>query len=261
MPTFAAFRQGRLLKGRLNVGREAPHRRADAKSTKRDQRQDEVTESIADQTRQMAACIRGLPREVVASFACVDPVARAAKVQEVANRISVGMLPVIGWLERRRPVETANLVKARLYLALNEAVTCALLEIPEYGGGKITSHEDEPSKGACRTAKLNAITHAFEENLQGWANDIETEERQRLITESGTQAKSNSVRKKVNPPKIPDRYKAVVKLWPRFKRETKGRPLIRRFREWLKKQQPPISLDSHFENWWNNIYSRQLRGR
>ncbi|HEV3437454.1 MAG TPA: hypothetical protein VG122_08845 [Gemmata sp.] len=244
------------------MSRKTPHRRADAKATGRDQRKDEVTESIADQARQMATRIRGLPREIVSSFVCVDAVARVARVQDLANEISVGFLPVIGWIERRRSGETSELVKARLHYALDEAFTCVQLEIPEYAGGRIKSHVVEPSAGAQRTAELSAVTLAFEKELLEWANDIETDERQRAIVESETRTKRTGVGKKAKPPNVPDKYKAVVKLWPEFEREMKAtqqRPLIRRFREWLKVQPVHIVLDANFENWWNNVYSRQLR--
>lgn len=67
---------------------------------------------------------------------------------------------------------------------------------------------------------------------------------------------------KMKAPSVPDRYKLAVKLWPTFElvmQEAKERATIRKFRDWLKKRSNPILLDDYFENWWNNIYRRQLR--
>jgi hypothetical protein len=102
----------------------------------------------------MAERVGQLPRHVVDSFRLADPNQRVHKLEEAADEIAIGMLPVIGWLERRRSPGAAELVKRRMFLVLNEAVACAGMEIPEYAGGTIAPNTGEPSTGAMRTATL-----------------------------------------------------------------------------------------------------------
>jgi hypothetical protein len=85
----------------------------------------------------MAERIDRLGEEVVASFQSDRADERMERLQGVATEIRVGMLPVVGWIERRRPAGAAELVKRRMDLVLDEAVRCAGLEIPEYAGGTI----------------------------------------------------------------------------------------------------------------------------
>jgi hypothetical protein len=127
----------------------------------------------------MAALIGRLPCEVIASFQDSEPDRRVARLNDVTGDISLGMAPVINWLERRRPADTAELVKRRLCRVLDEAVLCAGHEIPEYAGGKVSRGGEVRSVGALRTATLVAAVKPFEQSLLGWANDIEAEESQR----------------------------------------------------------------------------------
>lgn len=135
--------------------------------------------SVADQTRHMADRICQLPGEVVASFTCSDPQERMTKLRDFTGEIYSGMLSVISWLERRRPGEKAEMVKVRMCRALDEAIRCAGLEIPEYTGGIIRPPTADPSQGACKTATLAAFVMAFAASLRDWADDIEAEETQR----------------------------------------------------------------------------------
>jgi hypothetical protein len=86
------------------------------------------------------------------------------------------MLPVTGWLERRRPPDKADLVKRRLLSVLSEAVRCAGLDIPEYAGGTVAQVTGEPTLGATRTATLVVTAKAFAAELLRWADDIEAED-------------------------------------------------------------------------------------
>jgi len=138
-------------------------------------------ETIAERARQMAERIRRLPDELVASFALTDSRERVSRMRGIATELSFGMFPVITWLERRRSADTAELVKRRLSLVLHEAVQCAGFEIPEYVGGVIRQNGGQtPSEGARRTGELTATSILFAASLQEWADDIETEDKQRL---------------------------------------------------------------------------------
>jgi hypothetical protein len=124
----------------------------------------------------MAERIRQLPREVVAAFQVTDASQRVQKLRQVGTEVSVGMLPVIGWLERRRPADTAELVKRRMSIVLHEAVQCAGMDIPQYAGGVSARVEGEAAPGALRNAALTAATIVFGASLMDWANDIEAED-------------------------------------------------------------------------------------
>jgi hypothetical protein len=126
----------------------------------------------------MAALIGRLPHEVVESFQDSEPDRRVARLNDVTGDISLGMAPVINWLERRRPADTAELVKRHLCSVLDKAVLCAGHEIPEYAGGKVSRGGEVRSVGALRTATLVSEVRRFEQSLLGWANDIEAEESQ-----------------------------------------------------------------------------------
>ncbi len=133
--------------------------------------------TIANQTRTMAECINHLGHEVVACFGLDDPHERTGRMLGVGTEIEAGMLPVIGWLERQRSAETAELVRLRLYHVLQEAMECSRLEIPEYRGGVITPDAGRtPSQGARQTAVMVVTAMAYAQSLREWANKIEQEE-------------------------------------------------------------------------------------
>ena len=118
---------------------------------------------------------------MVASFALPVAEERVALLTRITTKISYGMLPVVGWVERRRPPETADLVRRRLFGVLNEAVGCAAYDIPEYAGGvkperASRGQEGLYSDGAYRTATLAVSAIAVADLLHGWADDIEREE-------------------------------------------------------------------------------------
>src|SRR5262249_26971845 len=125
----------------------------------------------------MADRIRRLPDEVLESFESTDPAKRVAKLQEVESEILVGMLPVIGWIERNRPAGAATPIQQRIFLALREAVECAGLDIPQYSGGTIACVTGSPAPGALRTARLSVLSTVTAASLMDWATDIETEPR------------------------------------------------------------------------------------
>jgi hypothetical protein len=143
----------------------------------------------------MAELIRRIPDDVVVSFALANAEERVAQLTQITNKISYGMLPIVGWVERRRHPETAELIKRRLLFVLNEAVECAAYDIPEYAGGAIhecaiRGKERRPSDGARRTATLVVSATTVADLLRGWADDIEAEDMQR--DSSGGQATGNA---------------------------------------------------------------------
>lgn len=134
------------------------------------------TDTVAGQARQMAVRINRLADDVVASFVDTDADQRVSRLHRIANQIALGMLPVINWIERRRPPEAADLVRSRLVLVLDEVVACPRYDIPEYAGGKKNRRGGPPSDGAKRTASLFVTANAFAVSLEAWANDIEAEQ-------------------------------------------------------------------------------------
>src|SRR5262249_17664303 len=118
--------------------------------------------------------------EVLAAFECSEPAQRIDRLQAVETEIILDMFPVMGWLERNRPADTANLVKQRLLHVLDTAVVCAGLEIPEYSGGKDPKAGDNASPGAFRTANLVVEAKSFAASVQAWADDIEAADRANL---------------------------------------------------------------------------------
>ncbi len=164
----------------------------------------------------MADRIRGLGKEVVASFQSDQADQRTRRLQHVGSEILTGMLPVIGWLERRRPAETANLVKGRLWSVLHEAVQCAGLDIPEYAGGKIARSTGEPSPGASRTATLNLAATMLAANLMDWADDIEAEDNPRPDDAAKEQQTDESTRSREQNT-LSALARAVLEVLPRGK--------------------------------------------
>jgi hypothetical protein len=128
----------------------------------------------------MAERIRRLPDDLVASFALANSVDRVRRLQHIATEITIGMFPVISWLERKRPADKAEIVKRRMHFVLQEVVQCAMLEIPEYAGGTIIMQTGgrPPSDGARRTAEMVVFVRAFSATLREWADDIQAEEQQ-----------------------------------------------------------------------------------
>lgn len=129
----------------------------------------------ANQARQIAERIGVLANEIVASFQSNDANHRIARMGQIRSEILYGMIPVIGWIERKRPADTADLVNRRLHFVLNEAVQCAGLDIPEYEGGKISRVKGRASAGAERTATLLVSGVVLRQMLHQWADEIESE--------------------------------------------------------------------------------------
>lgn len=95
------------------------------------------------------------------------------------------MLAVIGWIERRRSAETAELVKHRTFHALREAAECVRTGIPEYVGGTIAGTPGGPSEGARRTAELALFARALAKSLDDWAVEIEADHANERVSEDG----------------------------------------------------------------------------
>ena len=129
----------------------------------------------------MAELIRRLPDDVVASFALANAEERVAQLKNITNRIAIDTLPFVGWIERHRHPGTADQVKRRLLVVLDEAVECVVYDIPEYAGGTIqecATHGEErpPSNGAKRTATLGVTAMLVADMFLNWADDIEAED-------------------------------------------------------------------------------------
>ncbi len=138
------------------------------------------SETFADRTRSVAESIKRLPHQIVESFTSTDPGERARRMKAITGEISSRMFPVLDWLERRRPLEKADLVKSRLFPLLDEADKCVMLHIPEYEGGTIARQSGDhlPSEGAKRTALIVVQARLFAASLMQWAADIQAEEEQ-----------------------------------------------------------------------------------
>jgi hypothetical protein len=135
--------------------------------------------TTASQARRIAERIGRLGEEVRASFQLSDADQRIASLERVCNEMLCEMLPVIGWLERRRPAETAYLVKRRLDDVVRDAVQCAGLDIPEFADITGVQVTGVPSLGAARAAVLLVKAKALRDSLLRWADDIEAEDQQR----------------------------------------------------------------------------------
>jgi hypothetical protein len=138
-------------------------------------RDDSGNESTADRARGMADRIEQVANVVVRSFKSSDPKSRQSAVRENLNEILFGMAPVISWLERRRPPGTAQLVRDRLRVVLDEALACAAHHILEYAGGMFRKSEGAPSEGAQRTAALRVTAKMLADSLRDWAKEIEVD--------------------------------------------------------------------------------------
>jgi hypothetical protein len=138
-------------------------------------------ETVAESARQMALLIDRLPDEIVASFKSNDARQRKAALETRATEIALGMARVIGWVERRRTIEAANLVRARADVVLSTAIACAEQEIPEFAGGSKPKApiEGGPSAGALQTASLFVTASLVANSLREWANDMEAEDARR----------------------------------------------------------------------------------
>lgn len=133
-------------------------------------------QTTARRARRAAEQIERLGAEIHGSFTSSDSGERTARLRQVGLDIQFSMLPVISWLERRRPADTAQLVKTRLLFLLGAAVHCAGLDIPEYAGGKVVQRTEKPSEGAKKTASLDVTAKMVAVTLLDWANDIEAED-------------------------------------------------------------------------------------
>jgi hypothetical protein len=85
------------------------------------------------------------------------------------------LLPVFSWLERKHPLDKANLLKARVDLVLTDATQCATFTIPEYAGGAFVPQAADPSPGLERTASLHVMCRLAAAHLVEWAVEIEEE--------------------------------------------------------------------------------------
>jgi hypothetical protein len=155
---------------------------------------DKGQETVASRARRMADRIRRVADDVVGSFQFEDEKKRIAVLTDKTNEIFVDMLPVVGWLERRRSADTADWVRRRLLLVLNDAIQCAAFEIPEYKGGVVGRNDGMPSLGASRTAELVVMAMALSESLHWWADDIEADEASRVRKGNKHSADFTSVR-------------------------------------------------------------------
>jgi hypothetical protein len=161
--------------------RQNPRPAPNAGNASNNQAETVANETVADRARQMAERIRRLPDDLVASFALANSSDRVSRLQHIATEMSTGMLPVISWLERKRPADKAEMVKRRMHFVLQEVVQCAVLEIPEYAGGTVIMQTGgrPPSDGARRTAEMVVFVILFSATLLEWADDIEAEDEQR----------------------------------------------------------------------------------
>jgi hypothetical protein len=135
--------------------------------------------TVAEQARALAERIKQLPRVVAASFVFADPDERVRRLQHIEAELSAGAVPLLSWLERRRPPDKAELLKRRLFEVLENAVRCVRYDIPEYAGGapRDMGREHVPSEGARATAELVVVpAHVIATDLMGWAEDIDAEE-------------------------------------------------------------------------------------
>lgn len=134
-------------------------------------------ETVADRTRSIADRVEAMPDEVVKSFKIVDPLTRQRAIQEICQRISFDFLPVLSWIERRRTVEAANMMRNRVFTVLEIAFQCSGMDIPEYADGVISRvNGADGSEGIHKNAS-NVVTAIMTAALlRDWATDMEAAE-------------------------------------------------------------------------------------
>jgi hypothetical protein len=132
------------------------------------------SESIGDRTRRIAKIIDDLPGVVLKAFRDSDAQARVGVLKNLALETAVELAPVVGWLERRRPAETVELFKHRVFGVLDEAVACVAIEIPEYAGGEINRVEGcGNSAGLKKVGTLVVFKALVADSLRAWASEID----------------------------------------------------------------------------------------
>lgn len=132
--------------------------------------------SLADRARDVARRVNRLPHDVVASFENASAEARVSHLQDVTAALFYDALPVVRWLERHRPADTAAELLRRLTVVFSHAVGCASFDTPEYAGGTITRNDGKASEGALLTARLVVMANQAAVCVDEWAGVIEVEE-------------------------------------------------------------------------------------
>jgi hypothetical protein len=162
------------------MARQKPRQTTGDRATPNRQQSEPRLATPATAAREIADRIDHLCHDVVESFQSDKADERRSRLDRIGIEIRVGMLPVIGWLERRRPPGTVEVVKHRMEFVLSEASQCAGLDIPEYAGGIIARHTGQPSGSAERNATLVVPVRLFAASLREWAGEIEAEDMRRL---------------------------------------------------------------------------------
>lgn len=130
---------------------------------------------IAARAREIADRIDKLPDQVQDAFSCgKSRESRARHICSLADEIRCDMLPVVNFIERRRPPGTARLFLNRIENVLRGAETCASLDIPEWASG-VKPPLPIP-RNLARAARLSVVATLTAASIRGWADDIETEE-------------------------------------------------------------------------------------
>jgi hypothetical protein len=194
-------------------------------------------------TRRIAQRIRNVPQEVVAAFSATDPAERAARLRHTETEVFFEARPVHGWLERRRPAETAALFLRRLDHVFREAERCAATAIPEYAGGTIGRGDGPPSPGARRTAALVVQAGFFADSLADWAADMDAEADQQspVEDESAYRPANEFLRGAFDTPK---KVTAALKKHP-----------------WIRRRKPsPQRLEIHAGDWMRMEGQRDAAG-
>ena len=131
--------------------------------------------SIAARAREIADRIDKLPDQVQEAFTCGKP--RESRVRDIKSlvlEIRHDMSPVVNFIERRRPAETARLFLGRIEYFLTAAEACASLDIPEWTSG--VEPTVPPRENLARAGILTVLAIKNSESIRGWADDIESEE-------------------------------------------------------------------------------------
>jgi hypothetical protein len=128
----------------------------------------------------MADRITRLHLDVDESFLIADSAKRVEKLQSLGLEIIHELFPVFSWIERRRSIEAANLVRARIDIVLTAAVKAAATGGPKPSIGRtVTQAMGSLSAGVKQAAEVLVASRIVAAYLVDWANDIEAEDRQR----------------------------------------------------------------------------------